>query len=139
MAPRIKYDLAMMKYITLFESMSGAQVKDAVEDSGVLIFIVGEHQIAKAIGKGGSTVKRLEQLTKKKAKIVEFNADITEFIRNYISPVEASEITNEDGLLTIHGRDMKSKSILIGRERRNLNLLKSILERHFEVKDVRVV
>lgn len=136
---RIKYDMAMMKYIALFESLSGAAVKDALEDDGTLIFIVGEHQIARAIGKGGSSVKKLEQLTKKRVKIVEFNADITEFVRNYVSPIEVGEVRNDNGLVTIHGKDTKSKSMLIGRDRKNLNLLKSVIERHFEVKDIKVV
>ncbi len=135
---RIRYDMNLMKTIALFESISRAQVKDALEDNGTIIFIMAENQIAKAIGKRGSTVKKLELLIKKKVKIVEYSDNVKDFIRNYIAPIEPSEITDDNGMLTIVGKDSRSKSMLIGREHKNLNLLKSIVSRYFEFKDIRV-
>ena len=135
---KIKYDLNLMKFITLFESVSQAKVKDALEDEGTLIFIVEENQIARAIGKQGSHVKRMEQMTKKRVKVVEFSNDMGEFIRNYVSPLEVGDIKNDDGTLTIYGKDSSSKSMIIGREKKKLELLKSIVGRYFEFKDIRV-
>ena len=135
---RIKYDMNLMKMITLFESISHAKVKDALENNGTIIFVVAENEIAKAIGTHGTVVKKIEYLLKKKIKIVEFSAEITDFIRNYISPLEADTITNNDGMLTIVGKDSRTKSILIGREHKNLTSLKNIVSRYFQFKDIRV-
>ena len=136
---RIKYDINLMKFISVFEAISNARVKDAIEENGTIIFIVEENEIAKAIGRNGSNVKRLEGIIKKRIKVVEFSSDISDFIRNYVAPLEIGEIKNDNEHLTIKGNDMKTRSMLIGREGRNLNLLKSIASRYFDFKDIRVV
>lgn len=136
---RIKYDINLMKFISMFEGISNARVKDAIEENGTIIFIVEENQIAKAIGKSGSNVKRLERLIKKRIKVVEFSNDLLDFIRNYVAPLEVGEIKNNDGNLLIQGNDIKTRSMLIGRDRRNLNLLKSIAARYFDFKEIKVV
>ena len=136
---RIKYDINLMKFISVFEAISNARVKDAIEENGTIIFIVEENQIAKAIGKNGSNVKRLERIINKRIKVVEFSNDLLDFIRNYVAPLEIGEVRNDNGHLTIKGNDMKTKSMLIGRDRRNINLLQGIAARYFDFRDIRVV
>ena len=58
---RIKYDLDIMRYISLFESLSGAKVKDCIVND-VIFFIVHENEMGRAIGKQGSNIKRVETL-----------------------------------------------------------------------------
>ncbi len=128
-----------MKFISVFEAISNVKVKDAIESNDTIIFIVEENQIAKAIGRNGSNVRRFEHIIKKNVKIVEFSKDISDFIRNYVSPLEVRDIRNDNGTIIVHGNDIKTKSLLIGREKRNLSLLKSIAARYFEIKDIRVV
>ena len=135
---RIKYDINIMKYMQLFESMTRARLKDCIAGEQ-LIFIVEENEIGKAIGKGGSNVRRLEGILKKKIKIVEFNADVKQFIRNFVLPLQIKDISEEEGVITITGFDTKTKGLLIGRERKNLDSLREIVRRYFEIEDIRVV
>jgi len=135
---KIKYDASLIKFISLFESISNAKVKDAFVDNGNIIFVVEEDQIAKAIGKHGINVKRVERVIKRGVKIVEFSKDITGFVRNCVFPIVVGDIKNDNGMLTIYGNDVKTRSMLIGRDRKNLNLLKSTVARYFEFKDIRV-
>ncbi len=135
---RIKYNIDLMKYMQLFENLTRAKLKDCIANEQ-LIFIVEENEIGKAIGKGGSNVRRLESLLNKKIKIVEFNPDIRQFIRNFVMPLQVKEINEEDNIITIYGKDTKTKGLLIGRDRKNLENLKSIVSRYFEVEDIRVV
>jgi len=135
---KIKYDINLMKYMQLFENLTRAKLKDCIA-SEQLIFIVEENEIGKAIGKKGSNVKRLEGLLNKKIKIVEFNPNIRQFIRNYILPLQVKEITEENGIITIVGPDTKTKGLLIGRERKNLDNLKDIVQRYFKIEDIKVM
>ena len=127
-----------MKLITIFESMSGAKVKDCIVNER-LIFIIEENEMGKAIGKNGINIKRMENALKKKIRLVEFSNDILQFVKNMIYPIEASNIAMEDGIVTIHGNDTTAKAMLIGRERQNINHLSSIVKRYFDVKEIKVV
>ncbi len=138
---RIKYDINLMKFMQLFENLTRARLKDCIsgEDNEQLTFVVEENEIGKAIGKGGSNVRRLEDLLKKKIKIVEFNNDIKQFIRNFVLPLQVKDINQEDSIITITGFDTKTKGLLIGRDRKNLNTLKDVVKRYFEFEDIKVV
>ena len=65
---KIKYDSESMKLITLFESMTGAKVKDCIANDK-LVFVMEENEMGRAIGKNGINIKRLENKLKKKIKL----------------------------------------------------------------------
>jgi len=136
---KIKYDIALMQYMSLFEGITKSKVKDCVLSEDFLIFIVNENQAAKAIGKRGVNVKRLEDMLKKKIKIVEFSSDKLKFIRNFIAPLKAKEIKEENNVVFIEGEDHKTRGLLIGRNAKNLENMKNIVKRYFEFEDIRVV
>ena len=135
---RIKYDSELIKLITLFESMTGASVKDCIADDK-LTFIVEENEMGKAIGKGGANIKKLEHALKKRIRVIEFNDDVTKFVRNMAYPSQVAEIKNENGIVTIDGKDSNTRAMLIGRNRQNLIQINDIVKRYFEVKEIKVV
>ena len=135
---RVKYDSELIKLMMLFESMSGAKIKDCIANDKIL-FIVEENDMGKAIGKNGANIKKFENKIKKKVKLAEFSGDVTQFVRNLAYPAEIADVKNENGLVTIQGRDANSRAMLIGRERQNLNHMTEIVRRYFDVKEIRVV
>ena len=133
----IKYNIDIMRYITLFESLTGAKVKDCIVND-IIVFIIHENEMGKAIGKHGSNIKRVENTLKKKIKLVEFNNDVSQFVQNLIYPLKAKEIKEEDGIVAIHVDDRKTKGLLIGRDRHNISLVNDIVKRYFKVEEVKV-
>lgn len=134
---RIKYNADLMKYISLFESLTGAKVKDCIVNDNVF-FIVHENEMGRAIGKGGSNIKRVEEVLKKKIRLAEFNNDVCKFIGNLIYPVKAKEIKEEEGIVTIYCDDGKTKGMLIGRDRHNINATIEIVKRYFKIEEIKV-
>jgi len=65
---KIKYDENLIKYISVFESITNTKLKDCIAEDDRLLFIVEEGQIGKAIGKQGSNIRRLEDLLKKRVR-----------------------------------------------------------------------
>jgi transcription termination/antitermination protein NusA len=129
-----------MKFISVFETMTRTNVKDCFENKNKqLVFIVESGQIGRAIGKNASNVKRIEAMLKKKIRIVEFNEDVSEFIRNLIYPLDVQEITIMDGEMTIAGGDTKTKGLLMGRNLQNLHETQSIVNRYFNIKSIKVI
>ncbi len=135
---KVKFDSDSMKLITLFESMTGAKVKDCIANEK-FIFIIEENEMGKAIGKNGVNVKRLESKLRRKIKLVEFSNDALQFVRNLIYPIEVLDVKKEEDVITIHDKDVSTRAMLIGRERQNINNLSNIVRRYFDVKEIRVV
>lgn len=135
---KVKFDSESMKLIALFESMTGANVKDCIANEK-LIFIIEENDMGKAIGKNGVNIKRMENNLKRKIKLVEYSSDVLQFVRNIIYPIEVLDIKNEDEIITIHGKDTSSKAMLIGRERQNVIHVTNIVKRYFDIKEIKIV
>ncbi|MBI2138005.1 NusA-like transcription termination signal-binding factor [Candidatus Woesearchaeota archaeon] len=135
----LKYDQSALTIMNLFESMTGALLKDCIVGPELLTFIVEENEIGKAIGRQGMNVRKLEHALNKKVRMVAFNPEIARFVQNLIRPLEAEDIIMENGILTISGGDTQTKGLLIGRDRRNINNLKDIVSRYFEIEEVKVV
>ena len=135
---KARYDSDSMKLIALFESMTGANVKDCILNEK-LVFVIEENEMARAIGKNGIHIKKLESMMKKKIRLVEFSKDVAKFIKNLAYPIEISNIENDGGKITLFGKDTSTRAMLIGRERQNINHIKEIAQRYFDVKEVKVV
>jgi len=136
---KIKFDIDIMKFISLFENITRINAKDCFKQGDKLVFIVNEGQAGKAVGKGGYNIKKLERLLKRKVKIVEFNPDLIEFVKNVIHPMQAKEINEKEGIVTIKSIDSVTRGYLIGRGAVNLRQFEDVVKRYFDIKEMRVV
>ena len=134
---KIKYNSDSMKLMTLFESMTGAKVRDCIVNEKVF-FVIEENDMGKAIGRNGANIKRIESVLKKKIKLAEFSTDVMQFVRNIVYPVEINDIKNDNGVVIIQGKDTNAKAMLIGRDRQNVNHLSNIVKRYFDIKEIKV-
>ena len=134
---RIKFDSDLLKLISLFESVSGAKIKDCIMGDRIT-FIAEENEMGRAIGKNGANIKKLEFKLNKKVKVIEFSSSVEQFVRNLLYPIEVAGIRNESGLITVACRDSNSRAMVIGRERQNINHLAEIVKRYFDIKEIKV-
>lgn len=135
---KLKYDLNLMNYRTIFENVTHAKVKDCFLKDNVFLVIVQENEMGKAIGKNGVNIKHLENKLNKKIKVVEFSDDVIKFTRNLINPVKTQDINLDNDVLTVSVSGIREKGQVIGRDSKNLNELKDILKLYFHIKNVRV-
>ena len=138
---KIVFDMQHMKFMTIFERITHARLKDCFEDelSKQMIFIVLENEISKAIGKHGANIHRLENIFKKKVKIVEFSHDKLMFISNMLYPLKIKDIhEEEDGTVILAAADNRTRGYIIGRAAQNLRSLEGHVRRHFNVKEIKV-
>ncbi len=133
-----KYDLKTIQFINLFESITHAGVKNCFPYNEMLVFIVDENQGAKAVGPKGKNVKRLNDLMKKKIKVVEYSSEPVKFIKGFISPIVAEEIIVDENVMNIKVSSMRDRGVLIGRESKNLNMLRELVKKYFDLSDVKI-
>lgn len=127
--------------MSLFESITKSNLKDFFDDpiQERLVFIVQPGQLWRALGKGSTNVKRLENTFKRKIKIVEYSDDLITFIKNLAHPLKIHEVTEDDGIVIIKHNDMQTKGLLIGKNARNLRNMEINVRRYFDVKEIKVV
>jgi len=134
-----------MRYITLFESLTGAVTRDCIIDNKLnrLIFIVKPGDMGLAIGKRGSNVRRLQKMLGKNIEVVEYAEEPEEFIKNSLSParVRAVKISKSPNgrkiaYVTIEPQD---KGLAIGREGKNIARARMIAKRYFDIDHIVVV
>jgi transcription termination/antitermination protein NusA len=144
MTTGIKITADEMRYIALFESISGASVKDCIIDEaeGRVIFIVNPGQVGVAIGKAGRNIHTLERMTQKKVEIIEYSESETEFIKNALKPAQVREVRvteKTDGkkmaVVTINPKD---KGIAIGKNGKNAERLRFLAKRYFDIQNVSI-
>src|SRR3989338_7723219 len=135
----MKLDNETISFLTFFERLTHARIKDCFFEKERFVFVVELGEKSKAIGKQGSNVKRMELMSKKKIKIVEFNPEVKNFIRNYLMPLQTQEITEKDNIIFIKMNGMREKGLLIGRDKANIEHLKEIVKKYFIVEDIKVM
>jgi N utilization substance protein A len=144
MTTGIKITCDEMRYIALFENISGASVKDCIidEEQGRAIFIVNQGQVGVAIGRGGRNIHTLEKMTGKKHEIIEYSEDPVQFIKNALKPAAVREVRiteRTDGktiaVVTVNPKD---KGIAIGKNGKNAERLRFLAKRYFNIQNVSI-
>ena len=144
MSSGIRLTSKEMRYIALFESITGATVKDCIVDDeqGRIIFVVKEGDIGVAIGKGGKNIHLLERMTSKKHEIIEHSTNAQQFIRNALKPARVNEIRiteRPDGksiaVVSVNPRD---KGVAIGKNGRNAERIRFLAKRYFQIQNVSI-
>ena len=141
----IKLTNKEMRYIALFESVTGASVVDCIVDDRLnrIIFVIKEGDAGLAIGKKGKNIALLEKMTGKRHEIIEFSDNPTQFIKNALKPATVREvrmIQRLDGkpvaVVTVEPRD---KGVAIGRNGRNAERLRFLAKRYFQIENVSIM
>jgi len=79
---KIRINSDELKYITLFETMTGAAIKDCIQDEESIGFLVQKGDMGLAIGKSGANIERVKRALGKDVLVTEFSDDLPEFIKN---------------------------------------------------------
>ncbi|WP_295721714.1 NusA-like transcription termination signal-binding factor [uncultured Methanobrevibacter sp.] len=138
----IKFNSNEIRYIALFESMTGAMVRDCIidDDHAKVTFVVKNGDMGLAIGKGGSTVNKVKKAVDKGVEIVEHSEDPTVFIKNLLAPAELQSIKvlkkdSGESVATVTA-DNTNKRIAIGKGGANIERAKLIANRQHNISNI---
>lgn len=135
---RVKLNQDNFGFSSIFEKITGVHVKDSFKSDQVIYFVVSKKDVGRAVGKGGSNIKRLEKEFKSKIRIIGFLENPVEFIKNIIAPLQVESIEETETDILIKDSRRKTKSLLIGREGKQLQLINRAFKRFFQ-KDIKVI
>jgi transcription termination/antitermination protein NusA len=145
MTEKIKLTPDELRLISLFQTISSASARDCIVDDKMerVIFIVNKGQMGLAIGKGGATIKQLQNVVSKKVELVEYSDDASEFIRNILNSEMVNEIKinerSDGSKQAVVSVDPKRKGVVVGREGRNAEKARLLAKRYFQISNVLIV
>jgi N utilization substance protein A len=145
MATGIKFTSREMRYIALFQSITGATVKDCIVDDSDLnriIFVVKEGSIGMAIGKKGKNIHQLEKMTGKKHEVIEHSDNPAQFIKNALKPAKVDEVRITERMdgktIAVISVNPKDKGVAIGKNGRNAERIRFLAKRYFQIQNVSI-
>jgi len=139
MSQKITFNTEMLKFMSLFETLTHAKLKDCFFDREKLVFLVEQGEMGKALGRNKANIMKLEKMLNRKIKIVEFSPNRLQFITNYLAPLRITDIKEEGDLIIITGADTKTKGLIIGIKARNLRNLEKIVSKYFKIDEIKVI
>ncbi|MBU4536154.1 MAG: NusA-like transcription termination signal-binding factor [Euryarchaeota archaeon] len=138
----IKFTTNEIGYIALFESMTGAMVKDCIVDNenGKITYIVKKGDMGLAIGKRGSTVSKVQKAVDKGVEVIEHSEDPAEFISNLMAPAKLRSIRilqkeNREKVATVE-TDAKNKRTAIGKGGQNIERARLVAKRQHNISNI---
>ena len=135
--------MQLMRYINLFARTTKVQTTKVFVYNNQVIFAVPKSKVSIAIGKGAINVKKLNDILRKKIKVVAMpsvddDKGVGNFVGDVVAPVEFNKIEIErDSAVITAGRE--SKAALIGRGRQREKELASVLKNFFGISKFRII
>lgn len=130
-----------MRYIALFESITGATSEDCLIDEGNerIIFIAKKGEMGLAIGKNGKNIDTLRKMTGRQIEVVENAKNPEELIRNSLSPARIKNMRITDNpkrKIAVVEVEPKDKAIAIGRNGKTIEKTRMLVKRYFLIDHV---
>lgn len=134
-------DMKTMRYINLLDKVSRVKTRRCFVHNNTIFFAVPGSQISKAIGPSAQNVRKMQESTGLKIKIIK-DADGVEdakrFVEDIVSPVKVKSIEVRENALVITGGSNQNKATLIGRNKRRYEELKKVINDFFRL-DLKII
>lgn len=138
----IKLTTDDLRYISLFERMTGAAVKDCVLSGEEVTFVIKEGEMGLAIGKKGATIEKVRKALGREVHVFEHSEDPKKFIANLMFPVPVDRVDiAEEG-----GKKMARVHVAVSGKRRvsvrggkRMRGIRDMALRHFGIGEIKIM
>lgn len=142
--PEIKLTSDQLSLMSMLQGMTGASAKDCLIDDkrNRVIFVVAKGNMGLAIGKDGSSVKKLERAVRRQVEVVEWADDLESLVKNSLGPKYVQEVRVEErpdgtkGVVVVV--DSRKKGAALGLGGRNAEKVRLLARRYFDVSNVQI-
>ena len=133
-------DMQDLRYLNLFEKVTGIRTHYCFEYNNTVIFCVPREFVSKALGPNVINLRRISEIVKKRIKVIAIpkdSRDIRRFIELVVSPVTFKDLEILPNEIVLNAGS-QSKAALIGRDKRRLLEMQKITNNFFQ-KDFRII
>ncbi|PIU21730.1 MAG: hypothetical protein COT15_00755 [Candidatus Diapherotrites archaeon CG08_land_8_20_14_0_20_34_12] len=122
-------------YINEFDKFSGVYPRDCIIQKSNIVYIIESADIGKAIGKNGSTVKGFSTKINKRVLLLAYYESIKKFIEEGLD-IKINEIAINDEIAFLKLDSMTKRKLV--NDIAKFKLIKQVVERNYNIKDIRV-
>jgi N utilization substance protein A len=131
----VKLGTDSIRNIAAFEKITEVHAHDCLITEDCVYFLVDPERVGLAIGKNGVVIKELRKVFGKTVKVLGYYNNPELFIKNTFPNVKSIDINN--GRITVSVPE-EDRITVIGKSGRNIKAVRELMERHFDIKDLRV-
>ncbi|HJT86064.1 MAG TPA: NusA-like transcription termination signal-binding factor [Nitrososphaeraceae archaeon] len=145
MTEKIKLTSDELRLISLFSSITSATARDCIVDEKMdrVIFVVNKGQMGLAIGRGGATIKQLQNVIPRRIELVEYSDNVDEFLKNILNSNMINDIKinkridgTKQAIVVV---DSKKKGVVVGKDGRNAEKARLLARRYFQISNVLIL
>lgn len=131
----VKLGTETIRAIALFERITKVHAKDCLLTDNCDYFLVDPQKVGLAVGKNGYNIKDLRKFLGKPVKVFGYSDDPNTLIRNMIPNIKNIETNNGTMTITVPSEE---KIMVIGKNGNNIKAFNEILNRHSDIKKIRL-
>jgi len=132
-------DMQNMRYLNLFEKITGIRTRFCFDYNNYLMFCVPQPMISRAVGRRGENIKKIQDILGKRIKIVPVpkdSGDAELLIKSIVNPVTIGDVEVTENEIIVSGG--RNKAALIGRNKRRMIEMEKVTQGFFG-KEFRIV
>lgn len=134
-------DNRMMGYIVLFEKLGRVELKECLENEDMVLFLVGERKLSELFKRNPNIIAEVKDRINKHILVAEVSRDLLTFVKNlfYRFGVREIYLNWKQGQIDILvGVEQSEIGKAIGKEGRNIKLMKEAVSRYFNIKSLNI-
>lgn len=134
-------DNRMMGYIALFEKIGKVELKEALENEDMILFLVGERKLAELFKRNPNIIAELKDRINKHILVAETSRDLLSYVKNlfYRFGVKEIHMSWKQGQIDILVSVEQSEiGKAIGKEGRNIKLMKDAVSRFYNIRSLNI-
>ena len=123
-------NMQTMRYINLLDRASNVRTKKCFVYNNTIFFAVPKNLVSRAIGPSALNVKKIQENLGRRVRIIaepENVWDAMRFVKDLVNPNKFKSLEIKDNCFILTAGSNQNKAILIGRDKRRLEELKSII------------
>ncbi len=133
-------DLQLLKVFTVFGNV---EVMDLIKDEKFnrVFVVVKKGEMGKAVGKNGWLVNSARKIAGREVIVVEYNENLEDFVRGLLGNVSKAEVKENEGQggkVLILQVPQDEKGLVIGAKGQNIEKIKLLTKKYFNVTRVMV-
>jgi N utilization substance protein A len=131
----IKLTTDHIRIAGIFERLTKVHVRDCLMDDECIYFLIEPGRMGMAIGKNGNTIRNVGRALGKNVKIFEYADTPERMIRNLVPSLKCMDFEENSVAVSIPVSD---RSTVIGKNGRNIKMIREFLKRHFKIETMRL-
>jgi len=131
----IKLTTEHVRIVGTFERFTRVSVRDCLINDDTVYFLIEPGKMGMAIGKNGNKIRNVCRALNKKVKIFEYADTPEKLVRNLIPNITSIENSGDVITVSIPSSD---RSTVIGKNGKNIKMIREFLNRHFHIKNLRL-